>query len=64
MHVKRGELERQIAEIARQRGLIPVYIEGGNHTKVRVGGEVTFIPRHHEIREQLARDILKTLRGE
>ena len=50
--------------MAKQRGLDAIFTEGGNHTKVRVGENVTFIPRHHEIREQLARDILNTLRGE
>ena len=62
--MRRGEFERQIAKIAKARGLKAVYTEGGNHTKVRIGDDTTFIPRHHEIREQLARDILKVLRGE
>ena len=60
----RGELRRRIARIARERGLPVVYVEGGSHAKVRIGEDVTFIPRHHEVREQLPHDILRTLGGE
>ena len=64
MIMKRRELEKAIAKIAKKRGLQAVYTEGGNHTKVQIGSDVSFIPRHKEIREQLARAILDTLRGE
>ena len=57
--MKRKELEKAIAKIAKDKKLKAVYTEGGNHTKVSVGGNVTFIPRHKE----MARDILNVLKG-
>ena len=54
----------RINQIAKQRGLVAVYIEGGNHTRVQIGQDVTFIPRHKEIKENLAKDILTVLKGE
>lgn len=41
----------------------PEYLEGGSHTKVRVGERQTVIPRHTEINEITARAILKHLEG-
>ena len=62
--MKRRDLEAQIGKIAKQRGLPVTYTEGGNHTRVQIGQDVTFIPRHKEIQEPTARGILATLRGE
>jgi hypothetical protein len=61
--VKRKKLEKRIREIADQRGLPIAFKEGGNHTRVQIGDDVTFIPRHREIDEHLARAILKVLEG-
>ncbi|WPF83905.1 hypothetical protein SANBI_001615 [Sanguibacter sp. 4.1] len=57
------ELEKRIAQIAKVRGVRPEYLEGGSHTKVRVGERQTVIPRHTEINEITARAILKHLEG-
>ena len=61
--MKRKELEAQIGQIAKDRGMPAIYKEGGNHTRVQIGPDVTFIPRHREIRESLAKDILAILKG-
>jgi len=59
--MKRRELIRQINDIAQAQGIIPVWSEGGSHTKVAVGERLTVIPRHREIKEPLARRILKDI---
>ncbi len=61
--MKRGELERRIAKIAKSKGLKAVYSEGGSHSKVKLGDLETTIPRHREITEMTARGILKYLEG-
>lgn len=50
-----------IAQIARRDGLTVTWTEGANHTKVRMGKRVTMIPRHREIKESLARAIIRDL---
>ena len=52
-----------MAQIAKVRGVRPEYLEGGSHTKVRVGERQTVIPHHTEINEITARAILKHLEG-
>jgi len=61
--MKRGELLRQIAKIAKAKGKAAEYSEGGKHTVVRLGERQTTIPRHNEINEFTARAILKHLEG-
>lgn len=55
---------KRLAEIAKDRGEELIVIEGGNHTKVRVGQKMTMIPRHREVSEGTARTILKSIREE
>ena len=56
--VKRNDLLRRLNEIATEKGLTFEFTEGGNHTKVRIGGVLFPIPRHREINERLARAIV------
>ena len=56
--VKRNDLLRRLNEIAIEKGLTFELTEGGNHSKVRIGGVLFPIPRHREINERLARAII------
>jgi mRNA interferase HicA len=56
--VKRKDLLRQLQDIATVKGLTFEMTEGGNHSKVWIGGALFPIPRHREINERLARAIL------
>lgn len=60
--MKRGELERQIRQIARAKGENAVFTEGGSHIHVTVGDKQITMPRHHEINELTAKGILKYLK--
>jgi len=57
--VKRGELERRIRQIAKDRGVRVIFANGGSHVHVTVGDKETTMPRHHEINELTAKSILK-----
>lgn len=59
--VKRKALLREIDEFARSHGVVAQVTEGGSHTKVRVGENVTTVPRHNEIGENLAKAIRKQI---
>ncbi|MCL1906965.1 MAG: hypothetical protein FWG08_03450 [Propionibacteriaceae bacterium] len=61
--MKRRDLEKKIREIAKTRGLPAIYTEGGKHTTVSIGKDITSIPRHREIDKDLAKDILRILQG-
>lgn len=37
--------------------------EGGRHTQITIGPHVTYVPRHREIDEHLAKEILKQAKG-
>jgi mRNA interferase HicA len=56
--MKRKDLLRQLQDIAIVKGLTFEMTEGGNHSKLRIGGALFPIPRHREINERLARAIL------
>ena len=57
--VKKRELMRQLAAIARAGGLdLRLLREGRNHEIWMVGSERLVIPRHREINEHTARGIL------
>ena len=56
-------LKKIIIGRARERGLDVEWLEGASHTKVRVGGVQTTIPRHSEVNEITARSILRYLFG-
>jgi len=62
--VKRGELIKRIAKIAKRKGTTAIFTEGGRHTHVQLGDRQTTIPRHNEINERTANGILKHLEGE
>jgi hypothetical protein len=65
--VRRRELERRIRQIAKAKGLAVEWPNKGRnapHDKVRLGDRQTLIPRHKEIAEMTAREILKELGGE
>ncbi len=53
MKLLRAEAKRRGEEIA--------ITEGGNHTKVTIGGDRTTVPRHSEINEITATAILKQM---
>lgn len=56
--MKRKDLLHQLHDIADSKALTFDLTEGGNHSKVRIGGVLFPIPRHREINERLARAIL------
>ena len=58
--VKRDEIERRIRREARRQGVRwTLDREGARHSVFRLGNTVIPIPRHVEIGEGLARDILR-----
>jgi len=59
--VKRRELMKRIKAIAHEQGVGVEITEGSNHTLVRVGDRRTTIPRHTEINEITALNILKQI---
>ena len=61
--MKRKELMKRIASIAKEEGARLEITEGGNHSIVRVGDRRTTVPRHREINEITAMNILKQIGG-
>lgn len=61
MLVKRRDLEKRIRQIAKDKGLEVEWIEGGNHSKVRVGTVTQIVARHREINEHTARSIIRDI---
>lgn len=59
--MKRVELLKTIANWAKANGYAFTTKEGGRHTKITVGDKRTVIPRHSEIAENTAKNILKQL---
>lgn len=57
--VKRNDLLRRLAVIAREDGEELTLTEGGNHTKVRIGATLLIVPRHKEINEITAKSIIR-----
>jgi len=62
--MKRRDLIKRINESAKNQGLEAVWTEGSNHTKVKVGSKTTVIPRHREIKEPLAKQIISDIDNE
>jgi len=61
--VKRKDLKRQIMKIAKLNNVTVEFTEGGNHEHCRINGHlVTVLPRHTEVNELTAREILKDIR--
>ncbi len=52
---------RKLREHAKVTGQSIAEVEGGNHTKVTIGGMQTTVPRHSEINEITAKAILKLM---
>ncbi len=59
--MKRRDLIKTITRMAREAGLVAEYIEGASHTKVTLGKKHTVIPRHREINDITAHNILRQL---
>lgn len=57
--VKRNDLLRRLAAIARQRGEALTLVEGGHHTKARIGATLLIVPRHKDINEIAAKSIIR-----
>ena len=60
--MKRADLMKQLATIAKERGETLIVTEGGSHTKVRIGTQTLIVPRHREVMEFTARGIIKEAR--
>ncbi|MEY2849042.1 MAG: hypothetical protein RI885_1709 [Actinomycetota bacterium] len=56
--MKKKELEKAIAELARSKSVDWIFIGGTKHDKFLFNGVVIMIPRHREIGEMLSRSIL------
>lgn len=57
--MKKADLEKRIAKMAKTAGVTWVSDGGTKHDKYRLNGVVIMIPRHNEIGEMLAKKILK-----
>ena len=60
--MKRRDLIKEINRIAKEKGLAPVWLEGGSHSKVGIGRSVVSVPRHTEVNEITASAILNQVR--
>jgi len=61
--MKRRDLMKRLAKIAKSEGANLELREGGNHTVVRIGDRVESVPRHNEIAELLAQKIIRKMEG-
>jgi hypothetical protein len=57
--MKRRDLIRSIEQLAKENGVEWVQGEGSKHDKYTFNGRMIPIPRHREIGEMLAREIIK-----
>jgi hypothetical protein len=57
--MKKADLEKRIAKLAKQSGVNFEYVGGTRHDKWKLNGRTIMIPRHTEIGETLAKEILK-----
>ncbi|MCO4236292.1 hypothetical protein NG702_02440 [Pseudarthrobacter sp. MDT3-28] len=62
--MKRRELLNQLKRTARDLDVEYSTEEGGRHPRVNIGENTTFVPRHNEIGEKLAKQIMKQAKGE
>ncbi|MEZ5211862.1 type II toxin-antitoxin system HicA family toxin [Gordonia sp. (in: high G+C Gram-positive bacteria)] len=58
---KRREIMQTIAAHARANDLHMRLVEGGSHTRVWLGDRYTTVPRHREIPDRLAQQILRQI---
>ncbi len=56
--MKKRDLEKAIAELAKSNGVDWTFVGGTKHDKFLFNGVVIMIPRHREIGEMLSRSIL------
>lgn len=56
--MKRTRLEKQLKAIAKQKEVSLTSREGGNHTIFNINGTRLPVPRHREIDERLAQQII------
>lgn len=61
--MKRRDLMKRLAQIAKAQGVEIRFTEGGNHTKVWIGDSSEMVPRHTEINEMTAKAIIRKLEG-
>lgn len=61
--MKRADLLEQLRKIARDSGRAFHLTEGGSHTRVCIGDQITYVPRHNEINEMTAKAIPKQAKG-
>lgn len=57
--MKKADLVKRIATLAKQNNVEWVRTGGSKHDKYELNGTVIMIPRHNEIGEMLAKKILK-----
>ena len=57
--MKKVDLERRIATLARDNGVGFTWVGGAKHDKYLVNGVTIIVPRHREIGEMLAKKIFK-----
>lgn len=50
---------KRLDKIAKAKGKELTVREGGEHTRVRIGDWVDAVPRHREVKELLAKSIIK-----
>ena len=62
--MKRRDLLRELQRIARENERSLEVREGGNHTLVRIGDWKEIIPRHREVKEPLAKAILRSAKND
>lgn len=53
--MKRRDLLSRLKRIAKDRDVDYKVTEGGRHTRVDIGGNSTYVPRHSEIGDMLAK---------
>lgn len=61
--MKRRDLLARLKRTAKDRGVDYTLTEGGRHTRVDVGENTTYVPRHVEIGDMLAKQIIKQAEG-
>ena len=59
--MKKRDLVKKLKSMAREAGFELVFEGGSKHDKYRVNGEMIVVPRHKEINEITAQEILKDL---
>lgn len=52
---------KRLAEQAKSEGLDLITKEGGSHTKVTIGTRNSVVPRHSEVNEITAKQIMKQM---